>query len=88
MGFLSRLRPNPDVGVPEVERSASVSGEKPTFDQVVVPGDQSKHIASVPSEDSDHDDEFVHKDMQRGIQKMEALAQIWPKWALYVTYAL
>ncbi|CAK1364559.1 Siderophore iron transporter mirB [Cercospora beticola] len=88
MGFLSRLRPNPDVGVPEVERSASVSGEKPTFDQVVVPGDQSKHIASVPSEDSDHEDEFVHKDMQRGIQKMEALAQIWPKWALYVTYAL
>ncbi|EME80601.1 uncharacterized protein MYCFIDRAFT_54088 [Pseudocercospora fijiensis CIRAD86] len=25
--------------------------------------------------------------MQRGVQKMEALAQVWPKWALYATYA-
>jgi hypothetical protein len=26
--------------------------------------------------------------MQHGVQKVEAIAQVWPRWALYLTYAL
>lgn len=91
MGLFSRLRPDPTAGTPEVVRTQSIGDEKAVdapVEKTFLPADQSKEIAAHPSEDSDSDDEYVHKDAQRGIQKMEALAQIWPKWALYVTYAL
>lgn len=58
-------------------------GEK--TDPIVI-DEQSKNIASRPSEDTDND-ELVHKDMQTGVQKIEGMAQVWPKWALYFTYA-
>lgn len=38
--------------------------------------------------DSDTDDEVVHKDMQAGVQKAEAMAQVWTKKSLYTLYAL
>ncbi|KXS99906.1 hypothetical protein AC578_911 [Pseudocercospora eumusae] len=49
--------------------------------------EQSKETSVANSQDSDNEDELVHRNMQRGVQKMEALAQVWPKWALYATYA-
>jgi propanediol dehydratase small subunit len=89
MGFLDRLRPGAgeSAGAPEIARSSSVAGnEKQTTEPEVLPADQSKNIKSVASEDVD-DDEVVHKDMQTGVQKIEGMAQVWPKWALYFTYA-
>lgn len=38
--------------------------------------------------DSDSDDEAVHKDMQAGVQKAEAMAQVWTKKSLYTLYGL
>jgi hypothetical protein len=86
MGFLSKISSGPSAGAPEIatgEKSgAAVSGAP------VIDADQSRNIKSVASEDSDNDDELVHKDMQHGVQKVEAIAQVWPRWALYLTYAL
>jgi hypothetical protein len=86
MGFLSKITSGPSAGAPEIatgEKSgAAVSGAP------VIDADQSRNIKSVASEDSDNDDELVHKDMQHGVQKVEAIAQVWPRWALYLTYAL
>ncbi|KAM0701055.1 hypothetical protein Q7P35_011416 [Cladosporium inversicolor] len=86
MGFLSKISSGPSAGAPEItnqEKSgAAVSGAP------VVDADQSRNIKSVASEDSDNDDELVHKDVQHGVQKVEAIAQVWPRWALYLTYAL
>lgn len=86
MGFLSKISSGPSAGAPEITNSeksgAAVSGAP------VVDADQSRNIKSVASEDSDNDDELVHKDVQHGVQKVEAIAQVWPRWALYLTYAL
>jgi hypothetical protein len=86
MGMLDRLRPDVSAGQPEIVRNPSVSGNEKTAEPIVLDADQSKNIRSVAAEDSDNDD-LVHKDMQTGIQKIEGLAQVWPKWALYFTYA-
>ncbi|QDS73933.1 hypothetical protein FKW77_007837 [Venturia effusa] len=87
MGMSDKIKPNAglDDGAPEVAHS--VPGAMP-METTSAEGYHSKEIRALPSQDSDHDDEYVHKDMQRGIQKMEGLAQVWPTWALYVTYAL
>lgn len=91
MGFLDRLRPDATVGQPEIVRNPSVAGNEKNGTTVgapeVLPADQSKNISSIPSEDSDDNEELVHKDMQTGVQKIEGMAQVWPKWALYLTYA-
>jgi hypothetical protein len=81
MGFFNGLRPDVTTGQPEIAQHAV--GEK--TDPIVI-DEQSKNIASRPSEDTDND-ELVHKDMQTGVQKIEGMAQVWPKWALYFTYA-
>ncbi|SMR58791.1 unnamed protein product [Zymoseptoria tritici ST99CH_1E4] len=85
MDILHRFK-KPDAGPrndsPEATRISSLQ-EKSHSD-----GAHSTDIRAVASEDSDRDDEIVHKDMQRGIQKMEGVAQVWPRWALYATYAL
>ena len=88
MPILSRLRPDPTHGQPEIARNSSLVDQQgiATNEKVVIEPDQSKNISSVPEEDSD-DEDIVHKDAQRGVQKMEALAQVWPKWALYFIYA-
>jgi len=86
MGFLSRISSGPSAGSPEIatdeKAGAAVAGT------TVIDAEQSRNIKSVASEDSDNDDEPVHKDMQHGVQKVEAIAQVWPRWALYLTYAL
>lgn len=84
MGFLSKLRPDPTQGQPEIERSTSIPGDEKGLSHVDTK--QSRHIAATAEEDSDNEDELVHKDMQLGIQKAEAMAQVWPKWALIFTY--
>ena len=87
---ISKVRPDPTSGQPEIRRqSVTSSGDEKTAPVAAtfVDKEQSKNIAVAPSQDSDNEDELVHKDMQRGVQKMEALAQVWPKWALYATYA-
>lgn len=38
--------------------------------------------------DSDTDDDVIHKDMQAGVQKAEAMAQVWTKKSLVTLYAL
>lgn len=38
--------------------------------------------------DSDSDDEAISKDAQAGVQKAEAMAQVWSKKSLYTLYAL
>jgi hypothetical protein len=81
MGFFNGLRPDTVKGQPELARV----GEK-TTEPTVIPADQSKHIKTVAAEDSDND-ELVHTDMQTGVQKIEGMAQVWPRWALYFTYA-
>lgn len=89
MGLFNRLKPSSGTtdGTPEVAHSSA--DRVPSLNEkTFIDGENSKEIRAVPSEDSDHDDEYVHTDMQRGIQKMEALAQVWPEWALFVTYAL
>jgi hypothetical protein len=86
MGFLSKISSGPSAGAPEIatgEKSGTTISGAPIID-----ADQSRNIKSVASEDSDNDDELVHKDMQHGVQKVEAIAQVWPRWALYLTYAL
>lgn len=85
MGFLDRLRPDTTAGQPEIVRNPSVTDQEKN-EPVVLSADQSKNIKAVAAEDSDND-ELVHTDMQTGVQKIEAMAQIWPKWALYFTYA-
>ena len=86
MGFLSKISSGPSAGSPEIttteKNGAAVAGT------TVIDVDQSRNIKSVAAEDSDNDDELVHKDMQHGVQKIEAIAQVWPRWALYLTYAL
>jgi hypothetical protein len=82
--FLNKLRPQavaPTTGAPEIEKNGSIVNE-PT----VVEAELSKNIKSVPEEDSDNE-ELIHKDMQPGIQKAEGMAQVWPRWAMYFTYA-
>lgn len=89
MGFFSKLRPDPGAGQPEIVRSQSIAGNEKdatTGEPEVLSADQSKHIKSVAAEDSDNSDELVHTDMQTGVQKIEGMAQVWPKWALYFTY--
>ncbi|RVX69046.1 hypothetical protein B0A52_06759 [Exophiala mesophila] len=89
MSFFSRLRVDPTAGQPEILRSETTTGiEKtvPRGEPKVLSADQSRNIKSVASEDSDNHDELVHTDMQTGIQKVEGMAQVWPKWALYFTY--
>ena len=81
MGFFNGLRPDVTKGQPELAHTTNEKNEA-----VVIDAEQSKNIASRPSEDND-DDELVHKDMQAGVQKIEGMAQVWPKWALYFTYA-
>jgi hypothetical protein len=92
MGFLSRVTSGPSAGQPGITRSASVvtdeKGGATVAGVPVIDADQSRNIKSVASEDSDNEDELVHKDMQQGVQKVEAIAQVWPRWALYLTYAL
>jgi len=86
MGFLSRISSGPSAGAPEIannEKNGAAVADTPVID-----ADQSRNIKSVASEDSDNDDELVHKDMQHGVQKVEAIAQVWPRWALYLTYGL
>jgi hypothetical protein len=85
-------------GQAELARNSSVTGPTPNVNEKVPGvGEQTgttwaantelhKEIKSVPEEDSDND-ELTHKDMQTGIQKIEGMAQVWPKWALYFTYA-
>ncbi|KAK5062596.1 hypothetical protein LTR84_004669 [Exophiala bonariae] len=91
MGILDRLRPDPSAGSPEIIRSSSVTANEKHGstggEPIVLDADQSKNIKSVAAEDSDNSDELVHKDMQTGVQKIEGMAQVWPKWALYFTYA-
>lgn len=90
MGLLDRLRPDPSAGQPEIIRSSSVTGDEKNGttvgEPIVLDADQSKNIKSVAAEDSDDNEELVHKDMQTGVQKIEGMAQVWPKWALYFTY--
>ena len=80
MGFFNGLRPDVTTGQPELANTHEKN------EAVVVDAEPSKNISSRPSEDND-DDELVHKDMQAGVQKIEGMAQVWPKWALYFTYA-
>lgn len=93
MGYFSKLRAGPSAGGPELDRVQSIpthDNEKTgaaVSDATPVNTGLSGNIKSVPAEDSDNDDELVHKDMQIGVQKIEGLAQVWPKWALYFTYA-
>ena len=90
MGFLNKLRPDAgqSQGQPEIRNpSVSVDEKTSAVPTTYVDAEQSKSIAVAPSEDSDNEEELVHKDMQHGVQKMEAMAQVWPKWALYATYA-
>lgn len=90
MGVFNRLRPDPSAGQPEIVRNPSIVGNEKngtTFGEPsVLSADVSKDIKSVPSEDHNNDDELVHQDMQTGVQKIEGMAQVWPKWALYFTY--
>lgn len=92
MGFLSRITSGPSAGQQEIARTGSVVANEKAGATVagapVIDADQSRNIKSVPAEDSDNDDELVHKDMQHGVQTIEAVAQVWPRWALYLTYAL
>ncbi|KPI35064.1 Siderophore iron transporter mirB [Cyphellophora attinorum] len=83
MGFFNGLRPDTVKGQPELARQ---SVDEKTDAPIVLPADQSKHIKSVATEDIDND-ELVHTDMQTGVQKIEGMAQVWPRWALYFTYA-
>ena len=86
MGFLSRISSGPSSGAPEIATAGEKSGAAISGTSVI-DADQSRNIKSVASEDSDNDDELVHKDMQHGVQTVEAIAQVWPRWALYLTYA-
>jgi hypothetical protein len=86
MGFLSRISSGPSAGQPEIATDEKTGAA--VADATVIDAEHSRNIKSVASEDSDNDDEPVHKDMQRGVQKVEAIAQVWPRWALYLTYAL
>jgi hypothetical protein len=86
MGFLSKISSGPSAGAPEITNQEKSGAEVSCA--TVIDADQSRNIKSVASEDSDNDDELVHKDMQHGVQKVEAIAQVWPRWALYLTYAL
>ena len=92
MGFTSWLRPDPSTGQPEIIRSGSVGRDEKTGTAMggttFIDASHTKEVTSVPSEDGDNEDEAVHKDMQPGVQKVEAIAQVWPKWALYLTYGL
>lgn len=92
MGFLSRISSGPSAGQPEIAHGASIPVDEKNGTAVagttIVDPEQSRNIKSVASEDSDNDDEAVHKDFQQGVQKIEAIAQVWPRWALYLTYAL
>jgi hypothetical protein len=83
MGFFNGLRPDTVKGQPELARQ---SVDEKTNTPATLPIDQSKHITSVAAEDFDND-ELVHTDMQTGVQKIEGMAQVWPRWALYFTYA-
>lgn len=92
MGILSRIRSGPSAGSPEIARSGSVTANEKTGatvgDATLVDANQlHQDIKSVPSQDSDNEEELVHTDMQTGVQKIEAMAQVWPKWALILTYA-
>ena len=86
MGFLSKISSGPSAGAPEIANQEKSGAEVSVA--TVIDADQSRNIKSVASEDSDNDDELVHKDVQHGVQKVEAIAQVWPRWALYLTYAL
>lgn len=89
MGFLNRLRPDRSAGEAELARNESVSGNEKSgaaVNEPIIIDEHTKNVRAVASEDSDNE-ELVHKDMQTGIQKIEGMAQVWPKWALYFTYA-
>jgi hypothetical protein len=82
MGFFNGLRPDTIKGQPELARqSVDEKSNAPT----ILPTGQSEHIKSVAAEDFDND-ELVHTDMQTGVQKIEGMAQVWPRWTLYLTY--
>lgn len=94
MGFLTRIKSGASAAPPETVhvRGGSAANDEKTgaavIEPTVIDADQSRNIKSVASEDTDNEDELVHKDMQHGVQKIEAIAQVWPRWALYLTYAL
>ncbi|KAM0716124.1 hypothetical protein Q7P37_008638 [Cladosporium fusiforme] len=92
MGVFNGLGSGPSRAQPELARTRSATGDEKTGTvvdnaTVVDPNHLHTDIKSVPSQDSDNEDELVHKDMQTGVQKVEAMAQVWPRWALYLTYA-
>jgi len=88
--FFHNLRTGPSAGQSELARNSSVAGDEKDGTRVgeptIVDAELSTNIKSVPEEDSDNED-LTHKDMQTGVQKIEGMAQVWPKWALYFTYA-
>lgn len=83
MGFFGSPRTEePVTGKPELEKNGIVVDDTSN----VVAAELSTNIRVKAAEDSDND-ELTHKDMQAGVQKIEGMAQVWPKWALYFTYA-
>lgn len=92
MGFFNGIGSGASKAQPEIAQGGSLSVDEKTGNTIAqatsIDANQlHKDIPSVPSQDSDNEDELVHTDMQTGIQKVEAMAQVWPRWALYVTYA-
>lgn len=85
-----KLRPDASAGQAELARNGSVADNEKdgatVGERAAANLDFHKDIKTTVDDDSDTE-ELTHKDMQPGIQKIEGMAQMWPKWALYFTYA-
>ena len=98
MGFLSRFKPAPaapvtatatqnDVEAPRAQ-SFTAGNEKNVLGGTEKTFTPQWNSNTPAGEDSDSDDELVHKNAQWGVQKAEAMCQAWGKKSLYGTYAM
>ena len=92
MGLFSRFAPKPVapvVGVATQHQTTALPLEVEAEKGDVNAQTTLRQTSLRPEGDSDGDDGLVHKEnTQWGVQKSEAVCQVWPKKALYAVYAM
>jgi len=94
--LFGRLRPSLNATALETEKSeANVTAG--SHDASLENADSHEHSKeadthtqprSVSAQDTDSDDEIVHRDAQAGVQKMEATTQVWSRKHLIAAYVM
>lgn len=90
--LFSRLRRQPKHTAPETE--APINSSNNIGLENIEANGRVKHTAlgaqpqTTSTQDTDSNDEAIHKDAQPGVQKMEATTQVWSKKHLIAAYVM